>query len=56
MYDDRERKIKEMFPWETYDSINKRGSPYIAKFNQEPQYILFSREHKRLQKIYSNKK
>ena len=36
-----ERKIKDMLPWETYDSINKRGSPYIAKFNKEPQYILF---------------
>ena len=37
IYHNRERKIKGMFPWETYDSINNRGSPYIAKFNKEPQ-------------------
>ena len=36
-----EKKIKEIFPWETHDSINNRGSPYIATFNKEPQYILF---------------
>ena len=24
IYDDRERKLKEIFPWETYDFINKR--------------------------------
>ena len=35
IYKYRERKIKEMFPWETYDSINNRGSLYIAKFNKK---------------------
>ena len=59
MYKDRERKIKEMFPWETYDSINNRGSPYIAKFNKKKQqYILFpdsvAEDYKRYIPIKSN--
>ena len=58
IYNDRERKIKEMFPWETYDSINNRGSLYIAKFNKEPQYILFSdsikEDYKRYIPVKSN--
>ena len=30
-----------MFPWETYDSINNRSSPYIAKFKGKKIYLLF---------------
>ena len=25
IYEDREKKIHEKFPWETYDSVNKIG-------------------------------
>ena len=47
-----------MFPWKTYDPINKRGSSYIAKFNKEPLYILFpdsiKEDYKRYIPVKSN--
>ena len=58
IYKGRERKIKEMFPWETYDSTNNRSSPCIAKFNKKPQYIFFpdsvKEDYKRYIPVKSN--
>ena len=41
IYKDRKKNQKNVSLGDIYDSINNRGNPYMAKFNKEPQYILF---------------